>query len=387
MNIKIFGCRFNKFCAQKWLNYLNKDDNYILIASCAVTDNAKKKFIKEVKQQIKNWKKIYLTWCGAFYENGKVDNNWFYDTYKCLSDYKQNITLLPEFPENTNINYFDKKLYTKWFVIVQSGCDNNCTFCITTKKRWNHKNRKIKDVINDINKLYSLWVKEIVLTWINLASWWLKTTHDYPNDIFPIYLKDILKNTDVPRIRISSIWPEFITDNRFKIFENKRILPYFHLSIQSWSDKILKLMWRHYNKKLILDLLKNFYNLNKSVPVNIWADIIVWFPWETDNDFKQTLEIASYITKLHVFSFSGHKIWDTVPASVLPDKINQNKKDKRKERLNIICSKNYEKLVNNTKWKKVNVLIEDNNKWRTDNYLKFECKRKIPKWEIIEVIF
>ena len=392
MDLKIFWCRFNKYYAQKWANFLQWKD-WILIASCAVTDNAKRKFIKEVKQQIKKWKQVYLTGCGAFSKNWEIDPAWFYTAYPSLLEYKDKITLLPEDPFETNklsdnsLNNSPIPLYTKGFVIVQLGCDSHCTFCITVKKRWAHKNRPVKEVINEINQLYKNWTKEVVLTWINLAAWGLPNTNTFPNPHFPKYLKKILQNTDIPRIRISSIGPEFVQDDWYEILENKRILPYFHLSIQSGSDKILKLMWRHYTKQDILNIIHNLKQLKKEVPINIWADIIVGFPGETQEDFQQTLEIAQHITKLHVFPFSSHQIWDTVPANKFPNQVDLQTKKQREQQLIEVCNKNYEKLVEATKWLKVQVLIEENNSWWTQNYLKFQCKKNLPKGEIVEVVF
>jgi len=405
MEIKIFWCRFNKYYAQKWANFLWKKENSILIASCAVTDNAKKKFIKEIKQQVKKWKHIFLTWCGAFVKNWEIDVDWFYSTYPELKEFKNKITLLPENPDNyskslSSQNFFsDLKslqtsnssdlMYTKGFVIVQLGCDSHCTFCITVKKRGKHKNKDIKEIINEINEMEKKWIKEIVLTWINLAAWWLATTNQYPNPYFPKLLKQILENTSIPRIRISSIWPEFIENSWYEILENERILPYFHLSIQSWSDKILKAMGRHYTRKNIENIITNLRKLKKNIPINIWADIIVWFPGETENDFLETYNLAKNfnITKLHVFPFSSHQIWDTVPASKFPNQVPNDIKKERERKLIEICNKNYEKLVKQTKWKTVKVLIEKDNSWWTENYLKYESKRNLKNWEIYEVVF
>ena len=136
MEVKIFWCRFNKYYAQKWANFLQWK-KWILIASCAVTDQAKKKFIKEVKKNVKEWKKVYLTWCWAFYKDGEVDEAWFYNTYKDLLPYKENIILLSQEPSDDKKVYLN--LYTKAFVIVQLGCDSHCTFCITVKKDQNIK--------------------------------------------------------------------------------------------------------------------------------------------------------------------------------------------------------------------------------------------------------
>jgi len=387
MDIKIFWCRFNKYYAQKWLKKLWNKENTILIASCAVTDNAKRKFIKEVKQQVKKWKNVFLTGCWAFSKNWEVNPVWFYTAYTSLLDYKDKITLLPEDPQ-TKEKDISTNLYTKWFVIVQLGCDSHCSFCITVKKRWKHKNKDVNEVIEEIKELEKKWIKEVVLTWINLAAWWMPNTTTWPNLNFPKYLKQIIDNTIIPRIRISSIGPEFIEDSRFKIFENKRILPYFHLSIQSWSDKILKAMWRHYDRKHLEYILERLQNLKKSVPVNLWADIIVWFPNETEENFKETILLCKkYISKLHVFPFSAHHIWDTVPAWSFEWQINLKIKKEREQKLIKICNENYKKLKEKTKWKKVKILIEGNNNWWTENYLKYESKRHLKVWEIFETTY
>ena len=90
------------------------------------------------------------------------------------------------------------------------------------------------------------------------------------------------------------MWPEFIDDNCLEIFKNKRIYPHFHYSVQSWSDKILKKMNRHYNWKYIKELLYKTKNLKRDdlVEVSIWADLIVWFPWEDENDFIDTYNLV-----------------------------------------------------------------------------------------------
>jgi threonylcarbamoyladenosine tRNA methylthiotransferase MtaB len=170
--------------------------------------------------------------------------------------------------------------------------------------------------------------------------------------------------------------------------ENKRILPYFHLSVQSGSDKILQSMWRHYNLEHLENVINKLKNLNKSVPVNIWADIIVGFPWETDEDFQKTKKLCEkHISKLHVFPFSDHQLWDTVPASKIKEQIDLQTKKEREKILMEICDKNNEKLIETTKWKKVQVLIEQHNSGWTENYLKFQSKRNLENWEIYEFIY
>lgn len=391
MEVKIFGCRFNKYYGQKRAKKLGEIENAILIASCAVTDNAKRKFMKEVKQQAKNGKYVYLTWCWAFSKNGEIDRIKFFQDYSALAPYQDKIELLPEDPDTewkvpTPIQ---TGFYTKHFTLVQLGCDSMCSFCITVKKRWSHKNKPVAEVIKEINQVSKKWVKEIVITGINLAAWGMSTTNQWPNPFFPKYIEQILENTNVPRIRISSIWPEFVEESWYKVLANPRILPYFHLSIQSGSNKILKLMWRHYKQEQVLQLIEKLRNIKKTVPINIWADIIVWFPQESEEDFQETIKICKQgkISQLHVFPFSSHQIWDTVPASKLSGQIDIKTKKDREKILIEICGQNAQELAEQTRWKKVKVLIEQNNAWWTENYLKYESKRNLNSGDIFETIF
>lgn len=288
MEVKIFGCRFNKYYWQKRARKLGKQENCTLIVSCAVTDNAKRKFVREVKQNIRKWRYVYLSWCWAFSSNWEIDRAKFFQDYKDLIEFQESIELLPEDPDKeSNVpTPVQTWFYTKHFTLVQLGCDSMCSFCITVKKRGQHKNKPVSEVIDEINQVSKKWVKEIVITWINLAARGMPSTNKRPNPFFPKYLEQILKQTDMPRIRISSIWPEFVEDSWYRVLENPRILPYFHLSIQSGSDKILKLMWRHYKQADVLSLVSNLRKLDKSIPINIGADIIVWFPQETQEDFE-----------------------------------------------------------------------------------------------------
>jgi len=139
LEVKIFWCRFNKYYAQKWLNTLwNKKDS-ILIASCAVTDNAKRKFIKEVKQQVKQWKHVYLTWCGAFSKNWEIDIAWFYTAYPSLLEYKDKITLLEENP-----------ITSKWK--VKTGLQDFARFQDDLNQKTKNKKQKLEMELQNNDK-------------------------------------------------------------------------------------------------------------------------------------------------------------------------------------------------------------------------------------------
>ena len=433
MQYKIFGCKVNKYYLNKRINYLkdNKldNDNVFLIASCEVTDRAKSKRIKELKDQIKNGKKIYITGCGVL-KNGKlIESDSFYDLYPELSFYSDSIVLLGESPNNvekwkygkmekwrlislnntnipqsllsTNVDnvsmsqWKNKELYTKKFIVIQNGCDNFCSFCLTILKRWKSRNISMQEILDEINEFEKWWWKEIVLTWINLASRWCLDTKKPEETQFSSLLKKILSDTKVERIRISSLWPEFLNDDFFSLIENKRFLPHFHISVQSFSDKILKSMNRNYDSKLLDKIIKKFQNLKRDDidKLSLWADLIVGFPWETDEDFKATIDwVQKYqINKIHAFPFSAHQKWETIPAGKFPFQVPQEIKKDREKKLIQMGNQIRNNFLEKNKWKNFQVLIEEKKdgkrQWRTENYIQVQLDWDFEKGELVELIF
>ena len=226
-------------------------------------------------------------------------------------------------------------IYTKHFVMIQNGCDNHCSFCLTVLKRGQHRSRDLNEIITEIQQIEAQGGKEIVLTGINLMARGASNTRNPSESQFPELLEAILRETNIPRIRISSIGPEYASDHFFELVQDERILPHFHYSIQSFSDKVLKLMRRNYDSKLLDRVLKQTRQLHTTNEISIGADLIVGFPGETEADFLETLKgVVTYgITKLHAFPFSDHHKGETVPASLYPDQVNQAVKRERESRL------------------------------------------------------
>ncbi len=400
MNIKIFGCKVNKYYTDKWINSeFLKWKTWIFIATCVVTDKAKRKWLKFVKdsaKKLKKYEKLYISWCWAF-KNGKAQTN-FYDLYPEIKYLENKIVLLDEDPGKIKKIELPKNIYTKKFILIQWWCDSFCSFCLTVKKRWSHFSRKKEDILKEIIEFENSWWKEVVLTWINLAAWWLETTNPPPNPLpskegeqkVPSKLSElieyILKNSKISRIRISSLWPEFVDNKLLKLFENTRIYPHFHYSVQSWSSKILKSMARHYDWEYMKKLLEKTRKIKRkdNVKISIWADLIVGFPGETEKDFKDTLNlIKDYkITKVHAFPFSWHHIWEDVPAWKYPYQIDEKIKKERMWQIMNLADEIRDEFIKENVWKNLEVLIEsvkENSKqggfsplkwkWWTQNYI------------------
>jgi MiaB/RimO family radical SAM methylthiotransferase len=401
MRYKIFGCKVNKYFTDKWLNseYLS-DKTWIFIASCVVTDKAKRKWLKFVKDtatELKTGEKIYISWCGSM-DKWKVQQD-FFKVYSSLENLKNNIELLPEEPNNANyspkLNNLHSQIFTKKFLLIQWWCDSFCSFCLTVLKRWRHFFRSKEEIVNEILEFEAIWWKEIVLTGINLWAWWAKTTNDIKGSKFASLLNYILGKTKIWRIRISSLWPEFVNDELLEIFKNSRIYPHFHYSIQSGSSKILSSMRRHYDWKFVRNLLEKTKHLTRidGLEVSIWADLIVGFPGETETDFMDTYNLVKewFITKSHIFPFSSHKIWETVPASGYPNQVDEKVKKDRVWKLESIAEQVRDDFINKNIGKEFEVLIEfvkEENwvlkwKWWTKNYIDVDEKNfEVISWKI-----
>ena len=397
MPYKIFGCKVNKYFLNQRLDYFHQNwnnlDDTLLIATCVVTDRAKNKWVREIKHAIQDWLKVAITWCWTFSRWNLATESEFYSTYPELKQYSDKITLLPESPSK---NWFEYKIwwkssvYTKHFLIVQNGCDNHCSFCLTVAKRWPHISRPLDEIIEEIHEIESQWWKEIVITWINLAARWCSNSTKPEETKFPLLLREILKQTNIPRIRISSMWPEYANDEFFDVASDERILPHFHYSIQSFSDAVLESMWRHYSADELKTVLKKTRNLIKKNLISIWADIIVGFPWETESDFLETFNWIEefWITKLHAFPFSDHTQRDTIPASFLPNQVDHKIKKEREIRLISKWDEIREKFIQSNKWILHQVLIEERRNWKwrwwTENYIQVEVEGEHNRWDIID---
>lgn len=158
----------------------------------------------------------------------------------------------------------------------------------------------------------------MVLTGTNIGAWGAESSNDAHASKFVELVRRILAETEIPRLRISSLGVEFMTDEMVGLFALPRVNPYVHLSIQSGSDRILRAMNRHYDRAELLRVLEQIKSIrrNDDVLMNIGADLIVGFPGETESDFRDTLGLVEKygITQLHAFPFSPHRDHYSVPA-------------------------------------------------------------------------
>ena len=276
---------------------------------------------------------------------------------------------------------------TRAFIKVQDGCDNQCTFCITTVARGEGRSRHIADVILDIQSALDGGTKEIVLTGVHLGSW----GYDFDSHLSEL-IKTILRETDVPRLRLSSLEPWDLDVDFFSLWEDKRLMPHLHLPLQSGCESMLKRMARKTTPDSFRDLVNAARNVMPDVAIT--TDIIAGFPGETEAEFSQTLEFVREINFAdgHVFTYSPR------PGTGAARMKGQVKPELRKTRNHILTealaesAKSYrEKFVG----RKMSVLWESTSEmgewgWQmeglTENYLRAQAFAPSPRWNELDKV-
>ncbi|MDX1613776.1 MAG: tRNA (N(6)-L-threonylcarbamoyladenosine(37)-C(2))-methylthiotransferase MtaB [Candidatus Promineifilaceae bacterium] len=190
---------------------------------------------------------------------------------------------------------------TRAFVKVQDGCDNRCTFCVTTIARGPGRSRHLGDVVAEIQALSAAGYREAVLTGVHLGSY----GRDLDNGTgLRELVKAILVHTDIARLRLSSLEPWDIQPGLFALWADQRLLPHLHVPLQSGCDRTLRRMARRTTRTSFRRLAAD---ARAAIPhLSLSTDIIVGFPGETAADFAASLDFVQEMAfaRLHVFPYS-----------------------------------------------------------------------------------
>ncbi|HXK56693.1 MAG TPA: MiaB/RimO family radical SAM methylthiotransferase, partial [Gammaproteobacteria bacterium] len=185
------------------------------------------------------------------------------------------------------------------FIKVQDGCRYQCTFCVVTLARGEEKSRSAGDIINEINTLHQQGIHEAVLSGVHLGGY----GSDCGSDLGEL-VASILAETDIPRLRLGAVEPWDLPGNFWSLFRNPRFMPHLHLPLQSGSDQVLRRMARRCKSDEFQRLVDR---ARREVPdFNLSTDIIVGFPGETEEEWRQTLNLVERIGfgHLHIFAYS-----------------------------------------------------------------------------------
>jgi threonylcarbamoyladenosine tRNA methylthiotransferase MtaB len=224
--------------------------------------------------------------------------------------------------------------HTRPTLKIQDGCNNRCSFCVIPFVRGKSRSLPPETVINEIRNLSNAGHKEIVLSGINLGAWGGDLS---PRRDFLDLLRQILDETQVARLRLSSIEPLDVTRDLVALFESSpRLAEHFHMPLQSASDKILAAMHRWYRSE---HYARRIDFIREQLPhAAIGADIIAGFPGETEGDHAATMDFIESrpFTYLHVFSYS---IRPGTSAAALPGQVPPSTIKRRARELRVLSEK------------------------------------------------
>ncbi|GAB4530608.1 MAG: tRNA (N(6)-L-threonylcarbamoyladenosine(37)-C(2))-methylthiotransferase MtaB [Anaerolineae bacterium] len=191
---------------------------------------------------------------------------------------------------------------TRAFVKIQDGCDNRCTFCIVTVARGAGRSRPASEVVAEVQELVQVGYQEVVLSGVHLGSY----AHDLSHRRGLYHLvRRLLDETDVPRLRLSSLEPWDLDEEFFTLWQDRRLGRHLHLPLQSGCDATLRRMARHTTTADFAELVRV---ARSAIPdLSVTTDIIVGFPGESEADFKESMAFveAMAFARLHIFRYSA----------------------------------------------------------------------------------
>lgn len=218
-------------------------------------------------------------------------------------------------------------LGTRAFVKAQEGCNDVCAFCIVPQTRGREESRSIARVAAEVNRAVESGAREVVITGTQLGAW----GRDLDPPRKPHHLiSGILEGTEVPRLRFSSLQPQDITPELLALWHDPRLMPHFHLALQSGSEATLRAMRRRYTAAGFIDATAR---IKAAVPgAAITTDVIAGFPGESEEDFEATLALCreAGFARLHCFPYSQRS---RTTAARLPGQLPPPVKQERMARL------------------------------------------------------
>ncbi len=377
--IVTFGCRLNAFESELIRTQMHAAgiDDVVVVNTCAVTAEAE----RQARQAIRRARRrnpsarIVVTGCAAqirpqsFAAMPEVDrvlgNAEKLDIARFLAEEGPRVRVndIMEAHETAGhlIRGFEGRV--RAFVQVQQGCDHRCTFCIIPYGRGNSRSVPFGEIVRQVRTLVANGYAEIVLTGVDLTAYG-RDLPGYPR--LGTMMRRLLKLVpDLPRLRLSSIDVAEVDAELLRLVaEEDRLMPHFHLSLQSGDDLILKRMRRRHTRAEAEALCQRIRGLRPDAVFG--ADLIAGFPTETEDMFRRTLDLieACGLTWLHVFPYSPRP---GTPAARMPQ-VPAGLRRERAARLRTAGTEAERRFLESCIGNEATVLVEGEGTGRTEHY-------------------
>lgn len=352
------GCKVNQYDSDSLMSMFRERGHEIvqvedipdvyIINTCAVTNHGERKSRQGIRRAASVVPKpvVVVTGCYAQTAAAEIAGITGVNLVVGMAERPDIVQLVEEYCQNrqNRIRVSDIGLAKSWIELpashstertrstlkVQEGCDQFCTYCIVPIARGRIRSLPLLKALNEIRGLVASGYREIVLTGIHLGA--------YGKDLglsLAELLAEILKIEGDYRLRLGSIEPNDFDEKLMElIINNNRICQYLHIPLQSGSDHILELMNRHYSLKYYRELITRIRSGNPLMAIG--TDLIVGFPGETEQDFRETclfLEEQAF-SRIHVFRFSPRK---GTLAATFPERIPGQVQEARSKKIQVIA--------------------------------------------------
>ena len=403
-NIITFGCKVNQYESNMMKenmlssNFFYTEDlsdaNIIIVNTCSVTNVADKKCLKMIRRLKREYSNAILVVAGcssqnkqSVYESLDIDiligNRDKSIIDKLIKEYIETEKKYVKFYNDRNLDFEDMYIsdynHTRAFIKIEDGCDNFCSYCIIPYVRGSVRSKDFDKVIKEAKELAKHGHKEIVLTGIHTGHY-LNNGHDLTD-----LINELSKIDGIERIRISSIEITELNDKFLDMLKtNTKVCDHLHIPLQAGSDEILKRMNRKYDLAYYEEKIKKIRSIRPDISIS--TDIIVGFPYETEELFLNTLEFSKKIkfSKIHVFPYS---VRVGTAAANMKEQVDEVVKKMRVKRLMAVSHMLEVDYYNKFKDKELDILIEtcDNNvsEGHTSNYLLVSIPENIKVGEIV----
>ena len=329
--IKTFGCQMNEYDSNriydsvKKLGFLKSNDqekvDCYLLNTCHIRDKAKEKVYHEIGRIKKIYKQktkpiMIVAGCVAQAENQEMlKREPYIDVVIGPQSYHKINDLLKKFVSNdqkeetefdtiTKFEYFDKikneSNKISAFLTIQEGCDKFCHFCVVPYTRGPEYSRPFNKILSEAEILINNGAKEITLLGQNVNAYsYIENSKEYR---ISSLINELEKYSELRRIRYTTSHPRDMTDDLINCYaNNKKLMPFVHLPIQSGSNKILKLMNRKHTVEEYMNTYEKIKKINSEIEFS--SDFIISYPGETNDDFNETLELVKKIKFINSYSF------------------------------------------------------------------------------------
>ncbi len=392
-----FGCRLNTYESEVMRSHAKNAglDDAIIFNTCAVTKEAE----RQARQAIRKARrenpdaKIIVTGCSAqvnpamYADMDEVDRVIGNDlkleagTWQGLMGEKVLVNDIMAVKETASHLIEGVEGHARAFIQVQNGCDHRCTFCIIPYGRGNSRSVPIGAIVEQVKTLVTSGYNEIVFTGVDITSY----GPDLPGKptLGQMIRRVLALVPELPRLRLSSLDPVEIDEDLWKLIaEEPRLMPHLHMSLQAGDDMILKRMKRRHLRQDAIDMCKRAREYRPDMAFG--ADIIAGFPTETEEMFRNTLDIVEEcdLTFLHVFPYSER---EGTPAARIPNQVPVQQRKERAARLREKGEQQMLKFLTSHVGKEREILIEQGGIGRTEHFAQVRFEGDLPQGSLHKV--